>query len=221
MDNKAEKVSTLTLATGLPSNARSASAAVVNPDRASRSPPRSVAQQGFSLLEIMVVVVIIGILVSIFTLSVGSFAETENTETVRRLEALLELASEEAAIQGREIGLHFYQHGYEFSARVPVTDKEGLEQWRWVPLDEDRLLKPRSLDEDYVIELEIDGKEAELEYQRTEPTEDKPYEPQIFLLSSGEITPPFNATIRQSFNDEFLMLSVSAEGNIEIKADDI
>ncbi len=194
---------------------------MINPDRASRLLARSVAQQGFSLLEIMVVVVIIGILVSIFTLSAGSFAETENAEHARRLEALLELASEEAAIQGREIGLRFYQHGYEFSGRTLVTDAEGLQQWLWVPLDEDRLLKPRSFDEDYYIELEIDGKEAELEFQRTEPSEDKPYEPQIFLFSSGEIAPPFNATIRQSFNDERLMLSVSVEGKIEIKADDI
>jgi len=194
---------------------------VVNPDRVSRSLPRSAAQQGFSLLEIMVVVVIIGILVSIFTLSVGSFAETENTEHVRRLEALLELASEEAAIQGREIGLRFYQHGYEFSGRTLVTDAEGLQQWLWLPLDEDRLLKPRNFGEDYFVELEIEGKQAELEYQRMEATEDKPYEPQIFLLSSGEIAPPFNATLRQSFNDELLMLSVSPEGKIEIKADDI
>jgi hypothetical protein len=102
-----------------------------------------------------------------------------------------------------------------------VTDAEGLEQWLWVPLDEDRLLKPRSFDEEYFVELEIDGKEAALEFERSEPTEDKPYEPQIFLLSSGEIAPPFNAIIRQSFNDELLMLSVSAEGKIEIKADDI
>ena len=87
--------------------------------------------------------------------------------------------------------------------------------------DQDRLLKPRNFGEDYFVELEIEGKQAELEYQRMEATEDKPYEPQIFLLSSGEIAPPFNATLRQSFNDELLMLSVSSEGKIEIKADDI
>jgi general secretion pathway protein H len=178
------------------------------------------AEKGFSLLEIMVVVVVIGILVSIFTLSVGSFAEAENAEHARRLEALLQLASEEAAIQGREIGLRFYQHGYEFSGRTLVVDEKGLQQWLWVPLDDDRLLKPRTFDDDYTIELVIDGKEAKLEYQRSEPDQDKPYEPQIFVFSSGEIGPPFNATIRQSFNDELLTLSVSAEGKIEIKAND-
>ena len=185
-----------------------------------RPPLYSNAEQGFSLLEIMVVVVIIGILVSIFTLSVGSFAEAENAEHARRLEALLQVASEEAAIQGREIGLRFYQHGYEFSGRTLVVDDKGLQQWLWVPLDDDRLLKPRTFADDYTIELLIDGKEAKLEFQRGETAKDKLYVPQVFIFSSGEIAPPFSATIRQSFNDELITLSVTTDGKVEIKGDD-
>ena len=190
-------------------------------EAASRGERLPGGQYGFSLLEIMVVVVIIGILVSIFTLSVGSFAENETEEHARRLEALIRLASEEAAIQGREIGLRFYQHGYEFSGRVLSVDEKGQQEWLWVPLDNDRLLLPRNLSEDFAIELQLDGKETELEFQRSEPKKDKPYLPQVFVFSSGEIVPPFNATIRRVFSDEQLTLSVSADSKLEIMANEL
>jgi general secretion pathway protein H len=204
------------LATGLPNNFQRVPEAAA----LARLSPRFNVERGFSLLEIMVVVVIIGILVSVFTLSVGSFAEAENAEHARRMEALLALASEEATLQAREIGLRFYQHGYEFSARVQQTDETGLQQWLWVPLDDDRLLKPRNLADDYSIELLIDNKEVKLEYQRAESSEKKPYEPQIFLFSSGEVSPPFSVNIRQSFNDEMLTVNVGVDGKTEIKADE-
>ena len=101
---------------------------MISPVRYLSSPmtgSRTVAA-GFSLLEIMIVVVIMGILVSIFTLSMGSFSDDATSEHARRLEALINLATEEASMQGREVGLRFYEHGYEFSARVSGEDKDGL-----------------------------------------------------------------------------------------------
>jgi general secretion pathway protein H len=207
------------LATGIPNNSATARANVPDAVPLAHCKLRTGNEQGFTLLEIMLVVVIIGVLVSIFTLSVGSFADDQNAEHARRLEALLQLASEEAAIQGRELGLNFYQHGYEFSARTLTVDAKGLQQWLWVPLDDDQLLQPRTFGEDYAIELLIDGKEVKLEYQRTEPTEKKPYEPQIFLFSSGEVAPAFSAVLRQSFSDELLQVNVDTDGKVEIKAD--
>jgi general secretion pathway protein H len=172
---------------------------------------------GFSLLEIMIVVVIMGILVSIFTLSMGSFSEDATNEHARRLEALINLATEEASMQGREIGLRFYQHGYEFSARVPDLSEDGLLIWRWIPLEDDKLLKARDLGEDFAVELLIEGKEVDLDY---EPKEDEEYEPQIYLFSSGDLTPSFNARIRPSFSDHAMLLTAEVDGKIEVKPDD-
>jgi general secretion pathway protein H len=175
------------------------------------------AAAGFSLLEIMIVVVIIGILVSIFTLSMGSFSDDATSEHARRLEALINLATEEASMQGREIGLRFYQHGYEFSARVPDLDEDGLLKWRWIPLEDDKLLKARDLGEDFTVDLLIEGKEVDLDY---DPKEDEEYEPQIYLFSSGDLAPPFSARIRPSFSNHAVLLSAEIDGKTEVKPDD-
>jgi general secretion pathway protein H len=175
-------------------------------------PPISARHAGFTLLEILVVIVIFGVLISLATLSIGSFSDNDLSEHSRRLETLIGLALEEAEIQNREIGLLFYQHGYEFSARVTEQDEDGNLIWVWLPLDEDRIFKSRDLSEDTAIDLEIEGKEVTLEYERdTEET----YAPQIFLLSSGDIQPPFNVRVRPTYKAEGVMLEVNEFGAVE------
>lgn len=184
--------------------------------------PNRLAAYGFSLLEIMIVVVIIGILVSIFTLSVGSFGDDPTTEHARRLEALINLANEEATMQGREIGLHFYQHGYEFSARVAGIDEDGLQIWEWIPLEDDKLLKARNLGDDFAIDLIIEGKEIDLDYDRNDnkDDDDDEYVPQVYLFSSGDLAPPFSARFYPTFSDGAVLLTAAADGEIEVSPDD-
>ncbi len=67
-----------------------------SPLPAAPAPAGPFRSSGFTLIELMAVIVVIGILVSIFTLTVGGFAEDDGTEDARRLRALVELASEEA-----------------------------------------------------------------------------------------------------------------------------
>jgi len=176
--------------------------------------------RGFSLLELMLVMVVIGILVAIFTLSLGSFSDDQTSEDVRRLEALILLASEEASMQGRDIGLRFYQHGYEFSARSEAEDEEGNKFWVWLPLDEDRLLRPRDLGEEISVELLIENKDVDLELDRDSLKETELYQPQIFLFSSGDLTPPFTARFRPEFVNTAVVLTVSPEGKTELSVDD-
>lgn len=178
-------------------------------------------QAGFTMIEILVVVIVIGVLVSIFTLSVGSFAEDNGAEDVRRLEALIGLASEEATMQGREIGLTFYQHGYEFAVRETLANKDGTLYWAWLPMEGDKLLRPRDLGADLTIDLELDAKEIILAYGRSEQEADEGnYEPQVYLASSGEITPPFVITVRPSFDNDGISLKADENGELEIFYDE-
>jgi len=166
----------------------------------------------FTLLEIMVMLVIVGVMLAMFTLSMGSFGEDEEREHVRRFAALLELAAEEASIQGREIGIRFYQHGYEFAVREALSDADGNLVWTWRPEVDDNFLRPRDLSEDVTIDLELDGNEITLPYAANEK---EAYRPHVYLLSSGGLEPPFVVRIRPSFARDGVTLSVSADGAAE------
>lgn len=171
---------------------------------------------GFTLLEIMIVMVVIGLLVGIFTLSMGSFASDDGSEEVRRFNVLIQMATEEATMQGRDLGLRFYQSGYEFSARLPRTDKDGRQVWEWLPLDDDRVLRPRQLGDEFSIQLELEDRETILTYERdTRET----YQPQVFLLSSGDIEPPFTLRVRRTHSGPAYQVTVSSDGQVEVSND--
>jgi general secretion pathway protein H len=165
----------------------------------------------------MIVVVIVGILISLATLSVGSIADDGLDEHLRRFETLFGLALEDAGMQGRELGLHFYQHGYEFSARTREVDEEGNSRWIWVPINKDMLLRPRKLDGDITFDVSLEGKEIVLDFERDTEAE---YMPQIFVLSSGDVMPPFSLRIRNVFANEGLTLTINEFGETEADTDD-
>lgn len=192
--------------------------------------------RGFSLLELLVVVFIIGILATMFTLSVGlTSGDRELEREADRLQALLQLASEDAVMQGRELGLRFYPDGYEFSALDPVEN-------RWSVVSQDALLRERKLEEDMELLVTIEGREIDLEAAQDERDErlaaaakaeddeeadddddeedaKADYRPQVFLFSSGDLTPPFKIEMRRRFGDLRLSLEVAETGEVELTRD--
>ena len=190
---------------------------------------------GFSLLELLVVVFIIGILATMFTLSVGLTGGDRDLEReVDRLQALLKLASEEALMQGREIGMRFYIDGYEFATfqedfqdyRDPdpedATDPDevkNLDPSEWVIVAGQELLGPRHLPEEMVLELEIDGRSVVLTGEDDQRDDDdgseKEYRPQIRIFSSGDFI-PFIVRLRRSFQNDGTIIDVGADGTVEV-----
>ena len=144
---------------------------------------------GFTLLELMVVLVIIGIILTFAMLSVGGddLGELMEQET-HRMMTLLDLASDEAVLRGEELAVLFSEDGYEFLV---------LNEDRWQTTTEDRLLKAYTLPADIELRLEIEGEppiltasaaEVEEEVDEVEDEEEE-LQPQVFILSSGEMTP--------------------------------
>ena len=186
---------------------------------------------GFSLLELLVVVFIVGILASMFTLSVGVTSGDPPVEReVDRLEAVLQIASEEAILKGREIGIRFYRDSYEFATYfekfieyddVDTDSQDGDDakiRSEWTVLRDDDVLGPRVLPEDVVLELEIDGRSVILDRDGMEIDDKEPekeYQPQVFIFSSGEIS-PFIVELRQQFQSNGAMIEVTADGKVEV-----
>ena len=182
---------------------------------------------GFSLIELLVVVFMIGILVTMFTLAVGvTGGDRELEREVDRLVAILDLAADEAIMQGREYGLRFYPRSYEFSTWFEELDtsEEGPQQRdksRWILLAEDQLLAPRELPEGLQFELELEGRAVVLkdpDRRRDDDDDDaedpSDYEPQLFIFSSGDMS-PFTVTVRRRFETDGITLEVDEAGDIE------
>lgn len=168
-------------------------------------------QKGFSLLEILVVVVIIGIMVSIVAININT-ADMRPEKNAQRLSALVELAADEAMIHGQEMGLRFYPGSYEFSVLDPG---QGI----WVRMDDDDMFRLRSLETGLALDLFIEDREIVLaDSDLRRPDDDDTYEPQIYILSSGEIT-PFNVRFRSDFETGGYLLNVSVDGARTITSD--
>lgn len=89
---------------------------------------------GFTLLEMLVVLVIAGLLVSLASVSITRNPRTDLKEEAQRLALLFESASDEAQVRARPIAWQPVAGGYRFDVR---TD-EG-----WRPLQRDELLRER------------------------------------------------------------------------------
>ena len=136
----------------------------------------------------MVVLVLIGIIFSFAMLSFGGdeYAELMEQESLR-MTTLLELASDEAVLRGEELAVLFSEDGYEFLVLI---------ENRWRATEEDGLLKAYTLPPGVELRLEIEGEPPILtaaaaaeDEDREDRDEDEPLEPQVFILSSGEMTP--------------------------------
>jgi general secretion pathway protein H len=183
--------------------------------------------QGFTLLELLVVMFIVGIIAAMATLSVGVATSDKGIEKeLERIEDLLALASDEAVLEGREYGLTFYAREYQFSAYDPAAD-------RWTPLEPgSEPLSPRRFPEDAVVDLEIEDRLLKLREERPPPPPDataekrsvprrtddrgreQDEEPQVLILSSGDIT-PFELRLRPAIGSPGITLRVAENGDVD------
>lgn len=139
---------------------------------------------GFTLIEILVVIVILGVVIAVATVAVGVLGRDREVEDqARRLWAVMTQGREEAELQGRDLGVFLDDTSYEFMMFDPK--RSG-----WVKVEDDDLLARRELPEGLRMRLWLESREVVLTQARA-PTEDelKKRVPQIIMLASGEIMP--------------------------------
>lgn len=151
-------------------------------------------QRAFTLLELMVVIVIIGIVLTFTTLSIGDGGKQQALRhEAERFTALLQLACDEAVLQGRDLGVSLSATQYQF------WQLNGQE---WQVLD-DEMLRMRVMPMGMQLQLDMDGENADLPQ-----TLEKISQPTLLLLSSGEITP---FTVRFYLENDATTVSVQGE----------
>ena len=171
--------------------------------------------KGFSLLELLVVIVIISILFTFTTLAIRGTSPEELIQTeAQRLDRLLQLALEEAILKGQEYGLEFKPDSYRFLLYFENT---------WQPLDNDDLLRERQLPENMEIELEIEQIEVLVEEDSAdaEKNDEVKPDPQVFILSSGEITPDFSVRLMMPGVETSYIVSGTINGEHKAEISDL
>ena len=161
---------------------------------------RRLVQNGFTLIELIVVIVIVAILFTYTTLAIrGNSPADAIKEEARRLERLIELALEESILRGDEYGIEIFIDGYRFLSRID-------EQWQ--PITQDAILRERELPGDMELETHLEDSPLVVDLS-TDPLSDDQVEldetgeaeeattaekiyPHIYLLTSGEIAPDFD-----------------------------
>lgn len=160
-------------------------------------PPRRPA--GFTLLEMLVVVAIIGIILTFAMLAIGGDRRAEELEREsRQFAELLRMGSEQALLRGEEWAVQLAPEEYRF---LVYTDAG------WMVLTDDELFRARALARDTRLEVELEGRELALETTRE-------IKPTLLLYSSGE-TSPFIAVFAADATEQRYRVQADARGGVQ------
>lgn len=142
---------------------------------------------GFSLLEMLLVLVILGVLYGIASVSLSAVKANPIEQAANEFNAVLRLAQNEAVVSSRVLGMVIDQKGYEF------FEQTAPKQWQMI-----RLTKQERYEFDPIIKVQLYLDEIPVilpeyvepsELDKLFNNEESPRQPQIVFLPTGEMTP--------------------------------
>ena len=161
------------------------------------------ASAGFTLIEILVVVAIIGVMSAVVLLSFSLTGRDRDLEKESdRLLALFTYVREQAELQTREYGVLFQDDGYEF-----LTYDMRRAAWRGV--FEDDALGARKLPDGLGVRLTVEARPVVL----TRPADAKDKTPQVMIFSNGDLT-SFAATVERDGGTRSVTLTQDNQGQV-------
>ena len=174
-------------------------------------------RNGFTLIEVMLVIVLVGLMVSVIQFSAsGNKAEEMLEMSSKRFAGVFNIAAEYGMLNNIELGLMIDKKGYQFLGYdgdkwTDVSENEMFSRFELpeglelvLQLDDLPIEEPQLFDTALFNELQEDNKDPDEELQEDRGSENniekKKLIPQIYMLSGGEIT-PFSLRFQIEEND--------------------
>lgn len=167
--------------------------------------------RGFTLLEVMVVLMIVGMLLSLVNLNFSDRAARQEAEQLaKRLTVAFNQYREEALFQNLDLGLAWHPERFAlkvfYDIRLPSV-VQGMSQEQVSQLQDNpwakgdlALAESQSIPETLSLKIEVEGDEVE----PADDLDDEAPIPVIFFFSSDEYT-PLAVTVRHPDDDTFAL----------------
>ncbi|OEF29443.1 type II secretion system minor pseudopilin GspH [Vibrio rumoiensis] len=181
-------------------------------------------QAGFTLLEILLVVVLMSLSALAVVQTLPQSKDDQAKEQASRFFQRLQLLSDDAILNGRDYGIRLDDKKSTYT--YMQLDEEG-----WKEVESSPYFTETSMDDDLTFSFELGGdawsdsdrlfKQEDFYEDRFEDDEEEKVKPpQVFVLSSGEVTPfeiSFVSDSQQSL-DERWRVNVTEAGVIQLLA---
>jgi type II secretion system protein H len=161
--------------------------------------------RGFTLLELMVVVTIIGVIAGMVALRIGdSSRRVQHEHEAVRLQQAVQLAAQEAIVRGHPYGLAVTAERYEFCRR-------SAGKWHLIEggeAGESRHLAPHALPANIHLRIDSTLSSGKAEMQPEEAC------PMIEISPSGEIQ-PLKVALVDSSDNAAIVVDITMTGKIK------